>query len=181
LLKEVLPAVSWSVHLERCLIAIPAKAAADFAFGVLLHDVPPATVRFVVEDLRMSGSEVQHILSLVHALPQFKTLPSAPDHVVKRFLRRERFQEHLELARICASAGDGDLGGYNFALDKTRQWPPEEITPPPLVSGRELISMGFAPGPLFKEILTRVEDEQLDGRLNTTQQALDFIASEYRK
>ena len=41
--------------------------------------------------------------------------------------------------------------------------------------------MGFTPGPLFKEILTRVEDEQLDGRLNSTQQALDFIASEYRK
>jgi hypothetical protein len=40
--------------------------------------------------------------------------------------------------------------------------------------------MGLVPGPLFREILTRVENEQLDGRLTTPQQALDFIAIEYQ-
>jgi len=66
-------------------------------------------------------------------------------------------------------------------VEKRKAWSTEDISPVPLVSGNDLIAMGFAPGPLFKEILTRVEDEQLDGRLTTTQQALDFIAGEYRR
>ena len=64
-------------------------------------------------------------------------------------------------------------------MEKRRQWSDEEIAPAPLVSGNDLISMGFTPGPLFKEILTRVENEQLDGRLTTAQQALQFIAGEF--
>jgi poly(A) polymerase len=35
--------------------------------------------------------------------------------------------------------------------------------------------MGFKPGPLFKEILTRVEDEQLEGRLTNREQALEWV------
>ena len=54
-----------------------------------------------------------------------------------------------------------------------------EIWPAPLVTGDDLIAIGFSPGPSFKEILTRVEDEQLEGRLNTRQQALDFVKREF--
>ena len=129
----------------------------------------------------MSGSEGQHILSLVQSLPKVRTLPSEPDHIVKRFLRQPRFGDYLELARICATADDGDLLGYIFAVEKRSQWSAEELSPSLLISGNDLIAMGLTPGPLFKEILTRVEDEQLDGRLATTQQALDFIAGEYRR
>jgi poly(A) polymerase len=180
MLPQILPAVTWNLHLERCLDHLPREAAVDFAFGVLLHDVSLANVRSIVEDLRMSGVEGQHVISLVQGLPNFRSLPSEPDHVVKRFLRQPRFEDHVELARICAIAGAGDLLGYDFAVEKRRQWSAEDIAPAPLVSGNDLISMGFSPGPLFKEILTRVEDEQLDGRLTTAQQALDFIAGEYQ-
>jgi poly(A) polymerase len=181
MLTQILPAVTWNAHLERCLGSVPRGAAMDFAFGVLLHEVSLRHIPDIVEGLRMSASEGQHVMSLVQSLPRFRTLPSAPDHIVKRFLRQSRFEDHLELARICAIAGDGDLRSYNFAAEKRKQWSVEDISPAPLVSGNDLISMGFTPGPLFKEILTRVEDEQLDGRLTTEQQALDFIAGEYQK
>ena len=181
MLAHVLPDVKWNEHLERCLEAISRGAAVDFAFGVLLHDVPPASVGPIVGDLRMSAAEGQHILSLVSSLPKFRTLAAEPVHVVKRFLRQPRFEDYMDLARICGTAGDGDLRGYNFTVEKRKAWTPEDISPVPLVSGNDLIAMGFAPGPLFKEILTRVEDEQLDGRLTTTKQALHFIAGEYRR
>jgi poly(A) polymerase len=181
MLPQILPAVTWNAHLERSLGFLPRGAEVDFAFGVLLHDVSIANIGSIVEELRMSGVEGQHVISLVQGLPKFRTLPSEPHHVVKRFLRQPGFEHHLELARICAIAGDGDLRGYNFAVEKGKQWSADDMAPAPLVSGNDLISMGFSPGPLFKEILTRVEDEQLDGRLTTAQQALDFIAGEYQK
>ena len=180
MLPQILSPVTWNAHLESCLEFIPRGAAVDFAFGVLVHDVSPGNVRSIVQDLRMSVAEGLHVMALVQSLPKFPTLPSEPVHAVKRFLRQPRFEDHLELARICATAGDGDLRGFNFAVEKRRQWSLEEIAPHPLVSGDDLISMGFIPGPVFKEILTRVEDEQLDGRLTTAQQALDFIAGKYQ-
>ena len=71
------------------------------------------------------------------------------------------------------------MAAYNFAAEKLRQWSAQELAPELLVSGDDLIAMGLAPGPLFKEILTKVEDEQLEGRLTTRQQALDFTKERY--
>jgi len=181
MLPEILPDVSWSEHLQRSLEMIAEKASADFAFGVLLHDVPVSRIRFLSEDLRMSGNEAQHVLSLVQNLPMFAELSSSPIHVIKRFVRMPRFEDHLELARICAVASDRGLTDYNFAAKKFRDWSADDVAPAPLVSGDDLIGMGFSPGPLFKEILSRVEDEQLDGHLSTTQQAKDFVRENYKK
>jgi len=49
----------------------------------------------------------------------------------------------------------------------------------PLVTGDDLIAAGYSPGPQFKEILAAVEDAQLDGRLETTQQAMEFVARQF--
>jgi tRNA nucleotidyltransferase/poly(A) polymerase len=179
MLSEILPAVSWNEHLKRCLELIPANVAVDFAFGVLLHDVSPGNARQVAEDLRLSGLEIQHVVSLVKTLPQFKTLRSSSVSAIKRFIRIPRFQDHLELLRICGTASGGSMEDYQFAVEMTRKWTPEELAPPPLVSGDDLIRIGFSPGPLFKEILTRVEDGQLEGHLRTPQEALDFVMEKY--
>ena len=39
------------------------------------------------------------------------------------------------------------------------------MRPSPLVTGDDLIAAGHVPGPKFREILTAVEDAQLEGRL----------------
>jgi poly(A) polymerase len=179
MLPEILPAVIWNEHLERCLRLIAANSPSDFAFGVLLHDVSPEAARGVAEYLRLSGAEIQHVVSLVKSLPQFKTLRSSSLSAIKRFLRMPRFEDHLELAKICGAGAGGDLEAYNFAAELSRKWPPEDLWPPPLITGDDLIRMGFAPGPLFRQILTAVEDAQLEGRLKTPEQALDFVKGKY--
>jgi poly(A) polymerase len=55
----------------------------------------------------------------------------------------------------------------------------EEIRPQPLLSGNDLIAMGYPPGPRFREILSSVEDAQLEGSLHTRDEALSFVASEF--
>ena len=46
----------------------------------------------------------------------------------------------------------------------------------PLITGRDLIAAGYAPGPRFKEILTAVEDRQLEGTLRSKEEALCVCA-----
>ena len=94
---------------------------------------------------------------------------------MKRFLRLRRISEHLELHRLDCSASHGDLTLYDYVRDKFENTPAEQMRPAPLVAGHDLIAAGFPPGPQFKEILAAVEDAQLEGRLDSKQQALDFV------
>jgi poly(A) polymerase len=179
MLPEVLPDISWNRHLEVCLKSIREEAAADFAFGVLLHDVSLEKVGRITEDLRFSVAEMKHIVSLVEHLPRFRDLRSLPVSAVKRFLRMPRFEDHLELVRICAVAGGRDIQDYESAAELARKWTAGQLSPPPLISGDDLIRLGYPPGPAFKKILTHVEDEQLEERLTSSEQAIEFIRENY--
>ncbi len=48
------------------------------------------------------------------------------------------------------------------------------ISPTPLVDGEALIELGFKPGPVFKSLLDRLYDEQLEGRLQSKAEALEL-------
>jgi poly(A) polymerase len=56
----------------------------------------------------------------------------------------------------------------------------EELTPEPLVTGRDLIAEGYKPGPLFSEILSAVEDAQLEGVVSSREEALEFVRGRFR-
>jgi len=57
----------------------------------------------------------------------------------------------------------------------------EEVRPPPLVSGNDLIAMGLKPGPAFKEILEAVYDAQLEKRVRTKDEAMEAARRAARK
>jgi poly(A) polymerase len=57
--------------------------------------------------------------------------------------------------------------------------PPESIRPAPLLTGDDLIAAGYEPGPRFKEILTAVEDAQLEGRLPSKESAMELVRREF--
>jgi len=51
------------------------------------------------------------------------------------------------------------------------------IAPDPLIGGEDLIAMGLTPGPGFAEILDRVYDAQLEGRVSDARGALGLAGS----
>ena len=122
---------------------------------------------------------MHHILALVENLPRFSEVRQMSMAKLKRFFRLNRFEDHVELAHIHLTAQGDDLGDLQYVRQKGAEWSEQDIFPQPLVTGADLIEMGFVPGPVFKDILTRVEDEQLDGRLTDRAQALDFVRREY--
>jgi poly(A) polymerase len=73
----------------------------------------------------------------------------------------------------------GDLTSYNFTREKMNAMPPAAMRPEPLITGDDLSSSGYAPGPRFKEILSAVEDGQLEGRLRNKDEALTFVNSQF--
>ena len=105
--------------------------------------------------------------------------PEMRQSTLKKFLRMPRFEEHLELHRLDCLGSHGKLGLYDMARAKLADLPEEELSPPRLLTGDDLIAAGYAPGPLFQEILGDVEDAQLEGRLATRQEAMEHVESRW--
>ena len=51
----------------------------------------------------------------------------------------------------------------------------DQVAPAPLVNGDDLIAMGHEPGPKFSRLLEAVYDEQLEGRVHSRAEALDWL------
>ena len=74
-----------------------------------------------------------------------------------------------------AQSSHRDLSLYDFAKEKFHTLPAEQIRPTPLITGDDLIAAGYQPGPQFKELLTAVEDAQLDGSISTKEEAMELV------
>ena len=94
---------------------------------------------------------------------------------LKRLLRTPDFALHLELHRLDCLGSHGLLDHYEFCRQKLEEYPEEELRPPRLLTGNDLIEMGFAPGPVFKEILRAVEDAQLGGEITDAAGVRDWV------
>ena len=188
------------VHTLLLLEKLPAGVSKTLAWGALLHDIgkpptyrrAPDRIRFdghvevgvkmaaeICRRLRFSNDETDQILALAANHMRFAVVQRMKQSTLKKFLRLPAFDEHLELHRIDCLSSHGNLDSYEYSREQLRSLPPEAIRPTPLITGRDLIEAGYEPGPRFKEILTAVEDAQLEGRLASREAAMEFVRREF--
>jgi poly(A) polymerase len=84
------------------------------------------------------------------------------------------------LALDTATAITGTSPGIAYCRERLA-WPAEELDPPPLIDGQDLIKLKIYPGPQFKHLLAAVRDRQLDGELATAAAAVEFVKMMLRK
>ena len=93
---------------------------------------------------------------------------------LKRLLARSTFPVELELHRLDCLASHGKLDNYNFLKATASAMPAEVIKPAPLVTGHDLMALGFTPGPLVGAVLREVAELQLDDQLQSPAAALEY-------
>jgi poly(A) polymerase len=188
------------IHTLMLLEQLPPNCSRTLAWGALLHDVgkpptfrvAPDRIRFdghvevgvrmaheICQRLHFSNDDTEQIEELVANHMRFSDVERMKDSTLKRFMRLPKFDEHMELHRIDCLSSHRDLSLYNFVSEKVRTTLPEQIRPHALISGADLIELGHRPGPRFKEILSAVEDAQLEGRLQSREEALGFVQKEF--
>jgi poly(A) polymerase len=190
------------IHTLMLLEGLPAGCSKTLALGALLHDVgkpptfrvAPDRIRFdshaeigtkmaaeICRRFRLSNDDTDQVLSLVANHMRFGDVQRMKDSTLKRFFRLPRFEQHLELHRLDCQSSHRDLSLYDFAKEKFQTLPAEQIRPQPLITGADLIVAGYKPGPQFKELLTAVEDAQLDGSISTREEALELVRQKARE
>jgi poly(A) polymerase len=191
--------------LEKLSSLPPEVRTMTLAWGVMLHDIgKPATfrsaaqtgdrIRFdghvevgvriaeeVCRRFRFSNEETEQVAILVANHMRFKDVPQMRASTLKRFVRLPKFEEHLELHRIDCLSSHGHLDNWDYVREFIAKTPVEEVRPARLVTGDDLLGMGFLPGPEFKTILQSVEDAQLEGLLRTHEEALAYVRREFAR
>ncbi|MBI4040263.1 MAG: CCA tRNA nucleotidyltransferase [Deltaproteobacteria bacterium] len=171
----------------------------ELAMGTLLHDIgkPPTfsiqeRIRFdghvdvgaqmaknICRRLRFSNDQIEHIASLVRQHLQFINVRKMRKSTLKRFLMQERFDDHLELHRVDCLACHQMMEQYEFCKEKLEALRQEPPLKKPLVSGKDLIRLGFKPGILFKEILHDVETAYLEGAIQNKREGLKWVQHKF--
>ena len=142
-------------------------------------EVGAQIARAIMSRLRFPNAWYEQIEQLVANHMKFKDVMSMRESTLKRFVRQPDFDEHLELHRIDCLSSNGYLEAYDFVKEKLAELSGEQLKPAPLVTGRDLIAEGYEPGPWFSEILTAVEDAQLEGALQSRDDALQFVRDRF--
>jgi poly(A) polymerase len=188
------------IHTLLALDNLPQPCPPTLAWGTLLHDVgKPATfrvapdrIRFdghvevgvkiaeeICQRLRFSKHDAAQIVALVDNHMRFGHVTRMKESTLKKFMRLPGFDEHLALHRADSLASHRNLSTYEFLQKRFTEIPPQNIRPAPLITGNDLIALGYVPGPRFSEILNAVEDAQLEGRLDSRDGALRFVKSAF--
>lgn len=174
------------------------RPTAVLAFGALLRDVGKTEIaagtsqqsadelalsgakisRNLCRRLRMSNEETDRIVNLVSMHTQLPRIDSMRESERRRLLCRPDIREHLELFRASCLVDRKRLDCYWRCLRKIEEYE-RTPAPSPLISGEDLIALGYAPGPMFGRILQAIEDLQLEGILRTREEALEHIRTEF--
>ncbi len=171
------------------------------AFGILLHDIAKPRCRAVAPDgkvtfyghtdqgadmaidimarLRRSRFVQERVAYLVRNHLRLCMAPRMRTATLKRMLAEEGFDELMQVAFLDAFASSSYLGFWHFCRHAMSTLTATEIRPPRLIGGNDLILLGLEPGPTFKTILKEIEDLQLDGALQSREQALEYVKNNY--
>ena len=188
------------VHTRLMLSLLHEVVSAPLVLSVLLHDIakPPTRsidetrrIRFNGHDdlgARMTGEILRRLKfsnDIIYATVEAVALHMKFMHVqdmrparLKRWMAHPTFDDQMALHRVDCLGCHGMLNNYEFLQAKQQEFANEPVIPPPLLTGHDLLKLGYPPGREIGRLLTLVQDQQLDGTLTSPEEALAWLAQQ---
>jgi poly(A) polymerase len=174
----------------------PRPVSFPLGFGALLHDVGKRRTAGQTADkytfhghervgkamasaiclrLKLSVSERTRVEWLVERHQYLCDAPIMRASRLKPILVHPGIGELLALHRADSLASAKPLTHVELCEKILHETPPEVLNPPPLITGDDLAAMGLPPGPLYKKLLDAVREAQLEGTIQTKDEALEMV------
>ena len=187
------------VYTHTCIMLemLAPDAPLELCLATLLHDIakpptrtidPDGRIRFnghdslgadmateILTRLRYPNAVIRNAAHMVSRHMQFMNVQQMRKAKLKRFMSEPTFPEEMELHRVDCASSNGFTDNYDFLNEKAEEFSHEPLIPPPLVTGKDLIARGLKPGPRFKDVLEKIQTEQLENRLSTHDEALEYL------
>lgn len=185
------------VHTRLMLGLLPEEASLTLVLGVLLHDIAkPATftvdedgrIRFnghdkrgaemageILRRMKFSNEVIEAVQPVVEHHMSFKDVTRMRQSTLKRMMARPTWPDELALHRVDCLGSNGMLDNYEFMVRKAGEFSSEPLIPRPLLSGHDLIALGWKPGKGVGQALSALQDAQLEGLVSTREDALEWL------
>lgn len=171
------------------------------AWGTLLHDIAkPATraegpggrvtfyghesvgadmARAICARLRFSADDTEHIAQLVARHMRFMSAAEWNRATMRRFVAAPTIDDDLALHRADCLSSHANLSAWQRVSAElaARRSDQTVALPAPLVTGEDLISMGYRPGPGFRFVLEKIQEAQLNGEVADRDEAVARVAA----
>ncbi|WP_461785334.1 CCA tRNA nucleotidyltransferase [Prosthecobacter sp.] len=187
------------IHTRLMLSLLPAEASLPLVMSVLLHDIAkPATqtrdadtgrIRFnghdklgaemtgeILRRLKFPNDVIDPTVIAVENHMIFKDVKKMRTAKLRRFMARPSFDDEMALHRVDCLGSNGFTDNYDFLLAKREELANEPMLPPRIITGADLIALGWHAGKAMGRLLTTIQTLQLEGTLQTKQDALAWIA-----
>lgn len=133
----------------------------------------------ILERLRLPRRVRERVSDLVGQHMKFGAVQAMRESTLRRFLGQEDTPLHLALHAADCGASHGKTDALTFCRDKLAALGAEPVVPPPLLRGRDLLELGYAPGPRLGRILRWALDLQLEGALATREEAVRRVRTQW--
>lgn len=151
------------------------EPAFPLALAALLHLWTDASAaEAVCRRWRLSNKETERVVWLIEHQTALDEARSKPWSVLQPVLAHEGSSDLVKLAEARARGGLGSMDDVLWC-QRALELPQEQLDPPPLVTGDDLVQQGIRPGPQFKGLLQAVRDAQLDGQIHDHAEAIALV------
>lgn len=185
------------VHTRLMLSHLPEDSSLPLVLSVLFHDIAkPATqtvdetgrIRFnghdklgaemtdaILRRLKFPNHVIEPVIEAVANHMAFINVPKMRTARLKRFMSRPGFEDEMQLHRVDCLGSSGELDTFEFVRARQKEFASQPLIPPRLLNGADLIQLGWKSGPALGAVLTAIQNLQLEGALNTREEALDWL------
>jgi len=180
LFAALFPEVKDVEHASAVLGNLPSCTVVT-ALAAVYHKEGEAAAAECAQRLKMSREERARLLYLTKHHNALDGAAKKRLSFLKRLFARPEWDELLALYEAKAKAGCGERESAAFVRRLRASLKDEEINPPPLLDGNDLIEAGFSPSPAFGRVLEAVYDAQLEGRVSSKEEALELARRLFRE
>ena len=152
--------------IEAHLAALPAETGFEPAMAALLHPLPVDRVAACCRNLAVSNRTAKTVVWLVEHLGDLMEPDALTLADLKLLMARPAFEDLLALLAARLRATGRPATAHRRIVARVARIPPDEVAPPPLITGHDLAKLRLPKGPRYKRILERVYYAQLGGELS---------------
>ncbi|MCX8156779.1 MAG: CCA tRNA nucleotidyltransferase [Verrucomicrobiae bacterium] len=180
-------------HVRRMMRLLPPDADPLLPWAVMLHDIGKPACQSLDEAgrrhfyqhekvgakiadalcrrLRFPNAEREALVECVRSHMKYHQARQMRRSTLRRLLLRPTAALEVELHRLdCASSGR-DLANYEFLQQARRDLAAQPALTRPLLTGKDLLALGLSPGPAVGQLLKEAREKQLQGELQTPEDA----------
>jgi poly(A) polymerase len=142
----------------------------------IARDPSTRFVQQVGRSLKLSNDEIDATAWLVRQQDVLTDAATKPWSEVQPLLIMPWAKELLQWSDVRARILRAPTASLAWCRERLA-WPPEQLDPPPILTGNDLIQGGIKPGPLFTGLLAQLRAKQLDGHFTSKEAAWEWLRS----